>query len=439
MIINSENKKIFQICLLVLIAIVVLGIGYASITAINLIINSNATASVNNNNFKVHFIEAKEINGTTGVGGTSVIETDDTKASFNVTGLSKTGDYAEAKYVVKNDSAGIGTIISLDLTSSNQEYFKITETIDDNKLQAGEETFATVKIEMIKTPINDSISTNVVAKIISTPLEDSSATGGKQLSKITGEPESFETDSWATIKKAVQTGNTSKYNIGDTKTVTINNTNYTVRIANKSINEKCSNEDYSETACGFVVEFTEIITMMKMRDSQTNIGGYPATNIYNYLSTLYGQLPPDLQSSIISTRVISGLGCTNGNWDGGNFLSCNTYDNNGINYITNDKLYLLSGNDLYGTDKLGYDLYDTAANTTTQLDYYKNKSLSSSIYSGTTNSSEAYKKYDGVTKSWWLRSASGDKKISFTSVYRGEWDKSNATSNLGVSPAFRIG
>ena len=118
----------------VLVALVALGIGYAGITAINLIINGNATASVNQNNFMVHFIEAKSITGTTGVGGTSIIEEDDTKASFNVTGLTKLGDYAEAKYVVKNDSNGIGTEVTLELTNSNSEYFKVTETIDDNRL-----------------------------------------------------------------------------------------------------------------------------------------------------------------------------------------------------------------------------------------------------------------------------------------------------------------
>ena len=134
MVINSHNKKRLQICLFVLIVIVVLGIGYASISAINLIVNGNAIASVNQNNFIVHFVEAQNITGTTGVGGTSVIESDDTKALFNVTGLSKVGDYAEAKYVVKNDSNGIGAEISLELTNSNSEYFKVTETIDDNRL-----------------------------------------------------------------------------------------------------------------------------------------------------------------------------------------------------------------------------------------------------------------------------------------------------------------
>ena len=71
---NFQNKKTLQICLFVLVAVVALGIGYASISAINLIINGNATANVNQNNFKVHFTQAQAISGSTGVSGTSNID-----------------------------------------------------------------------------------------------------------------------------------------------------------------------------------------------------------------------------------------------------------------------------------------------------------------------------------------------------------------------------
>ena len=47
---NSQNKKALQIGLFVLIAVVTLGIGYAAISAVNLIINGNATARVDQNN-----------------------------------------------------------------------------------------------------------------------------------------------------------------------------------------------------------------------------------------------------------------------------------------------------------------------------------------------------------------------------------------------------
>ena len=139
---RNSRKKI-KVFLFVLISILTISIGYASISAINMLINGNGTASVNQNNFKVHFTQAQAITGTTGVSGTSTIDAqDDTKAMFDVTGLTKVGDYAEAVYIVRNDSNGVGAEISLNLSNTNNEYFKVTETILDNKLQAGDETTA---------------------------------------------------------------------------------------------------------------------------------------------------------------------------------------------------------------------------------------------------------------------------------------------------------
>ena len=178
---KSQNKKTLQIVLLVVLAVVTLGIGYAAISAVNLIINGNATASVDQNNFKVHFTQAQAISGSTGVSGTSTIDSqDDTKAMFDVTGLTKVGDYAEAVYTVRNDSNGIGAEITLNLTSSNTEYFKVTETILDDKLQAGDSTTAKVRVEMIKTPVTDAVSTNITATLTASPLEDAEATGGDE-------------------------------------------------------------------------------------------------------------------------------------------------------------------------------------------------------------------------------------------------------------------
>ena len=52
---NSQNKKQIKLLLFTLVAVLTLGIGYASINAINLIISGNAIASVNDNNFKVFY------------------------------------------------------------------------------------------------------------------------------------------------------------------------------------------------------------------------------------------------------------------------------------------------------------------------------------------------------------------------------------------------
>ena len=426
--ININNKKHLKILIFTLIAIVTLGIGYAGITAINLVINGDATASVNQENFKVHFTQALAISGSTGASGTSSIDTqDDTKATFDVTGLTKVGDYAEAVYIVRNDSNGVGAEISLNLSNTNNEYFKVTETILDNKLQAGEETTAKVKVEMIKTPITDTVSTTITATLTATPLEDAEATGGSSASKIAGDPESFSTDSWATIQKAVQDNNTRAYNVGDTKSVTINGNNYMVRIANKTIGEHCGDNDteYSQTACGFVVEFADIITTMKMRDTDTNVGGYPATLVYDYLkNTLYGQLPSDLQTVIKPTRVISGHGL-----------------NDSTNFTTTDKLYLLSSEEVWGIDDGGNSFYDTAYGTSHQLEYYSNNGVtySTSSWNGT-NLDKAIKQYNSSNTWWWLRPAYSRDSNLFAIVFNyGSWNGYFASGTRGVAPAFRIG
>ena len=426
---RNSRKKI-KVFLFVLISILTISIGYASISAINLIINGNATASVNQNNFKVHFTEAKEITGTTGVSGTTIIESNDTIASFNVTGLYKTGDYAEAEYTIKNDSNGIGAEITLNLTNSNTEYFKVTETILDDKLQAGEETTAKVKVEMIKTPITDAVSTSITATLTASPLEDAEATGGEEKSKV--KPGTFAGDSWEMIAENVRNGNTDDYHIGDTKIVQIDinddgvDEDYIVRVANKSTPTECNDENFSQTACGFVVEFVDIITKMKMQNSETNVGGYPATLVFNYLNnTLLGQLPNDLQSVIDPTRVISGYGRTNS----ANFTS------------TNQTLYLLSPEEVYGTDDGQYHFYDTAYGTSHQLEYYSNNGVtySTSSRSGT-NYDKTIKQYNSSNTWWWLRPAYSSDSYTFAFVRGfGGWNGSGANGIGGVAPAFRIG
>ena len=177
---NSQNKKKLQIVLLVLIAVLTLGIGYASITALNSIININGSVSANQENFKVYFTESSI---TEGKGTVSIDEDDATIGYFDITGLSKIGDYAEATYTVLNDSNGVGANISLQLTNSNNEYFKVTETVVDSQLQAGETTTVTVKVEMIKALIDTGVSTNITATLVATPIDNAAAIGEETNSK----------------------------------------------------------------------------------------------------------------------------------------------------------------------------------------------------------------------------------------------------------------
>lgn len=244
------------------------------------------------------------------------------------------------------------------------------------------------------------------------------------ISQYIDETNSFATDSWNTIELAVEKGDTSKYNVGDTKIVSMDvdgngtNENYTVRIANKSTNSNCNNENYSQTACGFVVEFQDIITTMQMRDTYTNLGGYPATLVYSYLNNnLESYLPIDLQNVLAKTRVISGYGCIDNTND-----VCNNPDNNGNNFISTNRLYLLSGKEVFGSNS-----YDTSASSTTQLEYYQISSRSK------------IKQYNSEIKYWWLRQPISMHNSTFMHVNSyGGLGYNISSTNIGVSPAFRI-
>ena len=129
-------------------------------------------------------------------------------------------------------------------------------------------------------------------------------------------------------------------------------------------------------------------------------------------STVYNALPSDLQNVIVQTSVVSSHGKTSGE----------------VNFISNDKLYLLSTKEVWN----GGIGYDTAEAETRQLDYYKNKGVTTSNYSG------AIKQYNGTNSYWWLRSAySEDTNLFFIMGTSGVMIGKPYYTN-GVVPAFRI-
>ena len=235
---------------------------------------------------------------------------------------------------------------------------------------------------------------------------------------------SFAKDSWETIAAIVKAGKAEEtYNVGDEKEVTLAGTyagTYTVRIANNSTPSECSTEGFSQTACGFVVEFVDIITTHNMNSTSTNSGGWPASEMYSFVNTdIYNTLPSDLQNIIIDTYSVSGHGNQSG----------------ATNFTSTDKLYLLSTKEVWGKDGTSNTIiYDSAEAETRQLDYYKNNGVTTDSYSG------AVKTYQGSAKHWWLRAARSNNSGTFYIVNAsGDWYTSIAYSSYGVAPAFRIG
>ena len=243
--------------------------------------------------------------------------------------------------------------------------------------------------------------------------------GTKQAPK----PVPFADDDWSTIVANVKAGNTAAYKVGDTREISLigftnteadSNGKYTIRIANISTPSECSNEGFSQTACGFVIEFEDIITTHKMNENWTNVDGWEASLMRTYVnSTIYEALPEDLRNSIIPTFVVSGHGKTSGE----------------ENFTTTDNIYLLSIKEIHGSAS-----DDTSSNLTRQLDYYSNLGVTTTNYSG------AIKKFNGTATYWWLRSAYSYSKYMFFGVHdTGNLSRTDAFAANGVSAAFRIG
>ena len=236
----------------------------------------------------------------------------------------------------------------------------------------------------------------------------------------------FEKDDWSTIVSNVKSGNISDYNIGDTKKVDLGTYGtHTLRLANTSTPTECSTEGFSQSACGFVLEFADIITTYNMNPSGTykgttyqygwNVDGWPASSMYTFVNNdIYNALPSDLKSAIIDTTVVSSHGKT----DTSNFTST-------------DKLYLLAPKEIYSDFSSSYD---TAKELTRTLDYYTAQGVTTSNYSG------AIKKNGTSASYWWLRSAYSYDSDPFYIVSRyGGWNYNTAYTPRGLAPAFRLG
>ena len=235
---------------------------------------------------------------------------------------------------------------------------------------------------------------------------------------------SFGEDSWKVIasnaKKCVNNEENCPYKVGNTKTVKVNGKEFTVRLANLKAPNECNNSGFSQSACGFVVEFADVITTHNMNPTSSNKGGWLNSQMKTFIDNdIYNSLPEELRNVIIDTKTVSGHG---------------KEDTNNITSPEDklDKLYLLAPKEIYSDWS---NQYDSAADLTRQLDYYKIKGVT------TSNKNGAIKKdSEGTVEWWWLRSASSTNSYAFYNVYsNGDWGSSYAYIAHGVSPAFRIG
>ena len=343
-------------------------------------VNVSTTAGVDNNNDGTYEVEPRRVtkfyvalsDGTHGLVDDDTLTTDELKR---------------------------GNVV---MSLSQEQLKKIELTVEDGKLDCAVDATGKYSCTAV-TPVK---------AITGVCVDDQTSVG------ITGRVEmigaNFATDDWGTVVQGLQSGN-HPYRVGDTKEVDMGSFGtHTIKITNLSNPSECNTSDFSQTACGAVLEFSDIITTYLMSLSITNVGGWSASSMRTYLNNdIYNALPSELRSAIIDTKVVSGHG-----------------PSESTNFTSTDKLYLLSTAEVWQ----GGHSYDTAESFTRQLDYYANHGVTLSSHS------EAIKQHNGTNTSWWLRTAlsiNAPNEFYFVNS-SGKWSWYYAHSSYGVAPAFRI-
>ena len=411
----KDDKKYIYVVAVLLLVVVALGISYAWFSAI---ITGNDTAKNNKvvtGNLELTYTDTNEISLDNVIPGdsftkkVSVKNTGTLDVKYNLVWQSLTNTITNNELVIEatckrlNSSGTVeGTCESISQTPVSSNTIKKKISIEPNITHE-----YTVKVTFIDTGEPQNYNKN------------KSFNGKLGIEEYV--PTQFEKDSWTAIVANVKANKISQYNVGDTKTIDMGiYGTHTLRIANTSTPSECSTSGFSQTACGFVLEFADIIAEHKMNDTDTNVGGWPSTSMRTFVNNdIYNAIPSEIKNAIIDTTVVSGHGSTSGE----------------ENFTSTDKLYLLAPGEVWSDWKTSRGAsYDTAKDLTRTLDYYTSIGVTTSNYSG------AIKKNGTSASGWWLRAAYSKTTTYFFSVYdNGDWRASYADSTLGVAPAFRLG
>lgn len=427
---NNKNTIVFLSISIVIMSTLFISIAYSYFVAKIKNNESESTISVAGGEMIINY---QDNTGT--ISASKIIPSWTTTKKFTVSG--------------KND-----TEIN-DVTTDNNMYYKIVLVIDNNTFSNGALTYSLTQDSSSSS--NGLMATNTSGTInqsgeqylghgyfsttstfvnhtynltISFPDtgKDQSIDNAKSFAGhiVISESKSFANSSWDEIAENVKSGNAKDlYPVGSEKEVEIDGKNYTVRVANNTTPDECNGEDFSQTACGFVVEFVDIVenSTTGLTDEYSNT--YVESDIRTYLNNgFYNKLSADLRNNIISTKVKSLLGI--------NHLpqARPTYSET----VSNDKIFLLNSTELTGK----YVFYQSFIASTRQLDYYY-----SNQYDSSTNQSIAIKEYNNNASSWLLRDRIIFRIYNYdlTTIDSSGIIKFDTTlsKSYGVAPAFRIG
>lgn len=166
------KKKRTYVTLALIIAILMLGVGYAAVTK-ELTINGTLNATVDNSQFIVEFTEAAEatnLKGTPTASGTS--------ATFTVDGskMQTKGDTASVKFTITNNTTTAvnlsATLSAANIQQAANSKFTVTATdLSGETLAPGASATTTVTVQLNETPIEAITDESVTIKYTATAVQ----------------------------------------------------------------------------------------------------------------------------------------------------------------------------------------------------------------------------------------------------------------------------
>lgn len=205
---------------------------------------------------------------------------------------------------------------------------------------------------------------------------------------------------WENINMVSKLGMAKQFwSVGDTKTISVNGTNYEFQIIGFNHDDKTAGGK-----AGITFQMVDCLsTTYNMNSSNTNNGGWKNSAIRSRMSTFLSQLPSDLQSVIKAVNKLVSVG-----------------NNTSTIETVSDKLFLLSEVEIFGSTTYSF------AGEGSQYDWYK---------AGNTK----VKKVKGSANYWWERSPySGDTDYFCAVGSSGTANNGNASFSTGVSFGFCV-
>lgn len=167
-----KKKRTFTI-LTVLLAVLLLGVGYAAtIDDILLNITGSATASPSTDQYIVKFVEDSAQDITTNKPSHITVTpevTGDLSGTITVTGMKAKDESVTVQYTIANESADLSATLSVAVGTGKSDKFTITPVLGTTVLEKGGTTTLTVTITLNETPISADLTTSVPVTVTAVP------------------------------------------------------------------------------------------------------------------------------------------------------------------------------------------------------------------------------------------------------------------------------